>query len=186
MKKLLSLGLVGLFVIANFSKCIFAADSDAVCNNYATVSEEAREGLLQLQQEIALRGPVTPDNPYEIPDINYSTGLRQYIEIPWKQIGGVALWLGGLYIEAGTLKAIMAALGTVFNFNSPYGPRLYVGYTQYSSKGEYYSSYSNSYYHKAINLGITFYAVDENGKRVICGPYDGDWFDPIRPRSLGA
>lgn len=30
-------------------------------------------------------------------------------------------------------------------------------------------------------IGICIYAVDDNGRRLLCGPYSGSWFDPVRP-----
>lgn len=41
--------------------------------------------------------------------------------------------------------------------------------------------FRSDYYKKCINKGITFYKSSLN-VRILCGPNDGGWFDPIRPR----
>lgn len=128
-----------------------------------------------------LLGPETPDDPFKIPNVDYSTGIHQYIELPWKAVSDISIALASRFVKKETIKNIIAIVNAALIGLESESPRLYLAYTQYSSKESYYSNYSNTYYHKAINLGICIYAVDDNGRSLLCGPYSGSWFDPVRP-----
>lgn len=147
-------------------------------------NETNTESSAILRQNIdsfLLLKPVTPDDPYAIPNVDYSTGIYQYIELPLEKLAAISIVLASRFVKQETIKTIIAAINaTIIGLHSD-DQSLYLEYTQYSSKDSYYSNYTNTYYHKAINLGICIYAVSRNGRQLICGPYDGNWFDPVRP-----
>ena len=63
-----------------------------------------------------------------------------------------------------------------------YAPNwVYVTYTQYKSKQTYTSSYDGIKYNKCINQKIRIYKNSVSSKNLVYGPFNGSWFNPVRP-----
>lgn len=171
MKKILSL-VLSLLLTASFG-CVALAceiDTNTNCNIYPT--KDKSQLIMML-----LRGPVTPDNPYpDLFDVDYSTGVHYSNKLSVKEITRLSIELSSIFISSKSTRAILTTLSNLVP-----GGDLYIEYTQYLSKTIYHSDYYNTDYRKGINLDINIYYDDGDGKKLICGPYDGNWFDPIRP-----
>lgn len=107
-----------------------------------------------------------------------STGVTVSHKIPWK--GSVTLLAGAI---AGLISGGSAAgwATTIAGALTADAKNLWVRYTQYKSKENYYSNYHGTYYKKARNMNIKFYKTSIASKNLIYGPVNGSWFDPIRP-----
>lgn len=110
--------------------------------------------------------------------VDWSTGAKVTGKIPWK--GSVILLSAAIagFVSGGSAAGWAATIAGAITADAE---NIYFSFVQYQSKEKYWSSYDNVYYKKCINKDITFYESSLNG-RILCGPNDGSWFDPIRPR----
>lgn len=110
--------------------------------------------------------------------INYSTARNFSSKIPWK--GSTILLTAAITAAvAGVAAAGWAA--TIAGALTADAENIYLTFTQYDSVESYYSSYHGYYYKKCINKNITFYENEIDSDKIIYGPVDGNWFDPVRP-----
>lgn len=109
--------------------------------------------------------------------IDSSSAAKITSKIPWK--GSVILLsaaIAGL-ISGGTAAGWAATIAGAITADAE---NIYVSFTQYKSKEKYWSSHTNTYYNKYINKNIIFRQTSSTGK-ILCGPVNGSWFDPVRP-----
>ena len=110
--------------------------------------------------------------------LDYSTAAKMSGKIPWKGSTtllavGITAAITGSGNAAGWAATIVGSIVGELN-------DVYFSLTQYKSKEKYWSSYYGTYYNKAINKNIIFRQNSQSGK-ILHGPVDGYWFDPIRP-----
>lgn len=110
--------------------------------------------------------------------VDQSTGVTVSHKIPWK--GSVTLLAAAI---AGLISGGSAAgwAATIAGALTADAENLWVRYTQYKSKENYYSNYHGTYYKKARNMNVRFYKTSISSNNLIYGPVHGSWFDPIRP-----
>lgn len=119
--------------------------------------------------------PEIEEIPLTRATVDYSTGVNLSYNIPWKTAAKTLVALIALQIPSPTAQAIInVAVGSAIDE----GNDLIVTMTQYMSSEQYYSTYYGTYYKKAINKNIRAYFP---ANRLIYGPVDGQWFDPVRP-----
>lgn len=109
--------------------------------------------------------------------LDYSSASTISSKIAWK--GSVILLSSAIagYIGGGKAAGWAATIAGALTADSE---NIYFSMTQYRSKERYWSNYHGTYYNKGINKNIIFRQASSNGK-ILCGPVNGGWFDPIRP-----
>ena len=120
--------------------------------------------------------PEIEEVPFTRATVDYSTANNLTYDIPWRGTAAVFATLIALVPGLGT-----TVISTIVGFAAAEGEKLYVTMTQYRSKESYYSSYTGSYYKKAINKNIRAYTSNISPNNLRYGPVDGAWFDPVRP-----
>lgn len=120
--------------------------------------------------------PKISEIPMTRATVDYSSGLYLEYDIPWR---GAAAMTAAIMAAVPGLGWTIA--GAIVGAIAAEGEKLYITLTQYSSKESYYSSYTCSYYKKAINKNIKAYSKSISPSNLIYGPVDGAWFDPVRP-----
>lgn len=120
--------------------------------------------------------PEITEIPLTRATVDYSSAVNVKYDIPWR----------GVSVMAATIMATVPGIGwtiaaAIVGAIAAEGDKLYITMTQYHSKESYYSSYTGSYYKKAINKNIKAYSGSISSSNLIYGPVDGAWFDPVRP-----
>lgn len=117
--------------------------------------------------------PEIAEVPLSRATIDYSSAINLSYDIPWR----------GTLAMAGAIMAAIPGIGWTIAAGiagaiSAEGQPLFITMTQYKSIENYYSSYTGSYYKKAINMNIRAYCPRSV---LIFGPANDGWFDPVRP-----
>jgi len=117
--------------------------------------------------------PTIIDYPQPQATLDSNSAINLSYEIPWRgavaMAGAIVATIPGIgWTIAGSIAAAIATEGNP----------LFITMTQYKSIENYYSSYTGSYYKKAINMNIRAYSPRNV---FIYGPENGAWFDLVRP-----
>lgn len=133
---------------------------------------------LTVHSEKSLTIPTDPAfSMYTAVTLDETSGITYTVDVPFST--GTALAAEICAIVPGTGWTIASEIAKTF---SALSTDAVVVFTQFKSKEYFYSSYANVYYKKCINLGIKWYNgyIASENLYSVC-PYDGTWFDPVRP-----
>lgn len=173
--------------------------SDNGVVSYLAVEENGDSNIVEINQnthEVSIDGKlisseyVVSDNqdssfesqdsmiiPYATPTADFRSAGRHNLRIPF---GGLAVFTTALIgAIPGVGWAVAAAAASAV---ATYAPNwVHLTYTQYKSIETYVSSYSGSRYKKGTNRNINVYKNSVSSANLVYGPFQGGWFDPIRP-----
>lgn len=145
-----------------------------------TFQFDIKEAATSIDRSDDITAEIRPNavvNPNAGPTIDYSTAATVTGKVPWK---GSAILLSAAIAALISGGAAAGWAATIAGAITADAENIYFRYTQYQSVERYWSSYYSIYYHKGINRNITFRQSSSTGK-ILCGPVNGSWFDPIRP-----
>ena len=120
--------------------------------------------------------PIIQELAMPMTTMDYSSAVNLTYNIPWRGTAAVISTL--LSVCPGIGYNIAAA---IVAYVAAEGAPLYITFTQYKSVEDYYSTYYNIYYKKAINMNLRAYKNSISSNNFIYGPVNGSWFDPVRP-----